>query len=301
MSTTKSDSEKNRRVQQTAFGYEPESRIELKKIQTDSGAGFDSEEAAKESLEHDTEQFVRYQDRLMAHETYGLLVLFQGMDASGKDEAIATVLIHLDPRGCEFKQFKTFTAKEEKHDYLWRTAAALPARGQIGIFNRSYYEHVVAERLHPEALESQKLPPEAKEDIWAKRYRHINHFETYLMENGIHLLKFFLHVSKEEQRKRLLARIEDREQQWQFSTNDVKERALWNEYEAAYSAALTATNTPQAPWYIIPADRPWCARAAVAQIFLEKLKSFHTGYPRLSKDQQQAMEEARTELEANPA
>jgi PPK2 family polyphosphate:nucleotide phosphotransferase len=209
------------------------------------------------------------------------------------------VLVHLDPRGCEFKQFKRFTAKEAKHDYLWRAAAALPARGQIGIFNRSYYEHVVSERIHPEALESQNLPPEAKEDIWAKRFLHINHFETYLTENGIHLLKFFMHVSREEQRKRLLERIDNREQQWQFSPTDVKERAFWKQYEAVYGEALTATNTPEAPWHIIPADRPWSARAAVARVVLEKLKSFHTGYPRLSKEEREEMEEARAQLEAD--
>jgi PPK2 family polyphosphate:nucleotide phosphotransferase len=299
MSKSNSESEKNLQAEQNAFVFDPGSPIELKRLQTDSGAGFDSEEAAKESLERDTKQFVSYQERLMAHETYGLLVLFQGMDASGKDEAITHVLTHLDPRGCEFKQFKTFTAKEEKHDYLWRAVAALPARGQVGIFNRSYYEHVVAERLHPEALESQNLPPEARENIWDKRFRHINHFESYLADNGIHLLKFFLHVSKEEQRKRLLERIDDPEQQWQFSSNDVKERALWKEYEEVYSKALTATNTAEAPWHIIPADRPWSARAAVARIFLEKLKSFHTGYPKWSKEQRQQMEEARAQLEAD--
>jgi PPK2 family polyphosphate:nucleotide phosphotransferase len=219
------------------------------------------------------------------------------MDASGKDEAITHVLSSLDPRGCEFKQFQKMTPKEQKHDYLWRVAAGLPARGQIGIFNRSYYEHVVAEQVHPESLESQHLPSEVKKDIWTKRYRHINNFEQYLAENGIHLLKFFLHVSKDEQRNRLLERIDNPEQQWQFSARDVEERAYWKQYMKVYGDVLTQTNTPEGRWHLIPSDRSWCARAAVASVITGKLKSLHSGYPKLDAEEQQKLESARKELE----
>ncbi|MES2462293.1 MAG: PPK2 family polyphosphate kinase [Armatimonadota bacterium] len=281
--------------------FEPGSEINLDKIDPDTDVGMGTEEEAQESLKRSTEQMVICQDKLMAHETYGLLVLFQGMDASGKDEAVTHVLSSLDPRGCEFKQFRTMTSKEEKHDYLWRVAAALPARGQIGIFNRSYYEHVVAERVHPETLESQGLPAEAKKGIWEKRFRHINHFEQYLAENGIHLLKFFLHVSKEEQRKRLLLRIDRPELQWQFSQRDVEEREYWKKYEKAYSDALTQTNTQEARWHVIPADRDWCARAAVASVIAAKLDSLHSGYPKLSDEEQKALKSARRRLEKDNA
>jgi PPK2 family polyphosphate:nucleotide phosphotransferase len=279
------------------FLFKPGKPIQLEKIDTDSDAGFESDDAARDSLKQTVEQMFKYQERLMAHETYGLLILFQGMDASGKDEAISHVLTSADPRGCEFKQFKKMTPKEEKHDYLWRVMASLPARGQIGIFDRSYYEQVIADRIHPESLDAQGLASELKKDIWEQRFRHINNFERYLTENGIHVLKFYLHVSKLEQRKRLLERIDQREMQWQFSTRDVKERAHWKEYGTAYSEALTKTNTAEAPWYVIPADRSWCARAAVASVIVEKLKSFHSGYPRLSAEEKQELEDARRELE----
>ena len=233
----------------------------------------------------------------MAHETHGLLILFQGMDASGKDEAIHDVLASVDPRGAEFKQFQKQTEKEVKHDYLWRAVAALPARGQIGIFNRSYYEQVVAERVHPEQLERQQLPADAKEGIWEKRFRQINDFERYLVENGIHILKFFLHVSGEEQRKRLLERIDCPETRWQFSMTDVEERRHWEEYMSAYGEALTRTNTEPAPWYIVPADRRWFARAVVASVIAAKLSSLHSEYPRLSNEQEEELKRAREMLE----
>jgi PPK2 family polyphosphate:nucleotide phosphotransferase len=291
MSATRKDRSTN------TFTYEAGTRLRLDKIATDADNGFATEEEAKKILQEQAAQFIPSQNRLMAHGTYGLLILFQGMDASGKDESVTYVLSHLDPRGCEFKQFKSLTPKEEKHDYLWRTVAALPARGQIGIFNRSYYEHVVAEQIHPETLESQSLPPEATKDIWAKRYRHIRHFEQYLIENGIHLLKFFLHISKDEQRKRLLERIDNREMQWEFSQRDVQERALWKDYEKVYSEVLTETNTAEAPWYIVPADRPWSTRAVVAKILREKLESFHSGFPHLNAEEQRKMAQARAALE----
>lgn len=279
------------------FRVPPGKRIDLDSMNTDGDNGFGSDEEAQESLRRDAEQMVRCQDMLMAHETNGLLILFQGMDASGKDEAITHVLSNVDPRGVEFKQFKALSGKEEKHDYLWRVAAALPARGQIGIFDRSYYEHVVTDRIHPEKLERQGLPSSAKRDLWARRYRHINQFEEYLSDNAIHLLKFFLHVGKDEQRRRLRERIERPETQWQFSPSDLEDRAHWRQFMKYYSEALTQTNTEAAPWHIIPADRSWHARAAVASLIVEKLKSLHRSYPKPKPEEQKALEEARRELE----
>jgi len=275
----------------------PGERIQLEEIDPGATGEFDREEAAAESEREDTRRLVRLQDLLMAHERYGILILFQGMDASGKDEAIRDVLSSLDPRACEFKQFKKMTEKEARHDWLWRAVAALPARGQIGIFNRSYYEQVTGERVHPERLEEQGLPDEALEEIWSKRLRHIRHFEQYLVENGIHVLKFFLHVSKEEQRRRLLERIQNRETCWQFSQNDVEERGRWAEYLHVYGEALTETNTEEAPWYVVPADRRWFGRAVVASVIRAKLEGLHSDYPELSPQQQEELERARATLE----
>lgn len=283
------------------FVRQPGEGIRLEDFDPRATGDLGGEQAAQSSLREDVQSLARYQDMLMAHETYGLLVLFQGMDASGKDEAIRDVLSSLDPGGSEFKQFQPLTEKEARHDYLWRAVVALPARGQIGIFNRSYYEHVVVERVHPEKLDQQQLPAYAKEGIWEKRFRQINDFERYLVENGIHVLKFFLHVSREEQRKRLLERIGRPETRWQFSKDDVEERGLWDEYMSAYEEALTHTNTEHAPWYIIPADRRWFARAAIASVIAAKLGSLHSEYPSLSGEQSEEIESAREVLEGEGA
>jgi PPK2 family polyphosphate:nucleotide phosphotransferase len=279
------------------FAFPPGHPIRLDDLPTETDAGFGSEDEARAALGGLSADLVRHQLYLMAHETYGLLVLFQGMDASGKDEAIQHVLASTDPRGVEFKQFKRATPKELRHDYLWRAVAALPARGQLGVFNRSYYEHVVAERVHPETLDEQNLPEEAKEDVWAKRYRHLNHFEQYLVENGIYVLKVFMHVSKEVQRQRLLARIEDPDEQWQFSTADVEERGHWDDYMRVYGEVLTHTNTAHAPWYVVPADEPWAARAAVATLLVKTLRRFHDGFPEPSAETREALDQARARLE----
>ena len=259
---------------------------------------FADEGQAQESLREDAENLARLQDILMAHGDYGLLVLFQAMDGAGKDATIKHVMSSVDPQGCEVKMFKRATPKESKHDYLWRAAQAVPARGQIGIFNRSYYEHVVGERLHPENLEEQQLPEEARgEDIWEKRHRQINNFEQYLVENGIHVLKFYLNLSREEQRRRLLERIERPEKKWKFSSNDINERARWDEYMKVYEETLERTSTEWAPWHVIPADNRWFARAAVASVVVAKLASFHTDYPQLTKEQEKELKDARKKLE----
>lgn len=272
--------------------------IRLGVVPTDDTLGFAGEDEAQADLEGTAERLAQAQDVLMAHGTHGLLLLLQGMDASGKDETITFALSSLDMRACEFKQFQKMTEKEARHDYLWRVSAALPARGQVGVFDRSYYEHVVSERVHPEKLEDQRLPPEAAESLWEDRCRQINEFERYLTENGIHVLKVFLHVSKEEQRKRLLRRIERPETRWQFSRSDIEDRELWDEFMDAYSEALTRTHTEHALWHVVPADREWCARAAIASLLADRLEALHDDYPELTDEQSAMLEEARRCLEA---
>jgi PPK2 family polyphosphate:nucleotide phosphotransferase len=235
---------------------------------------------------------------LMAHEKYGLLVIFQGMDAAGKDPIIRSILAGVDPQGCEAKMFKTPTEKELRHDYLWRAFQAIPARGQIGIFNRSYYEQAVGERVHPEYLDEWTFPEETKgKDVWQRRFKEIRNFEEYLFNNGIHVLKFFLHMSKEKQRQRLLERLDRTDKRWGFSANDVNERKNWDKYMKFYSEAIAETSTKYAPWYVIPDEHRWFAKAAVAAIIADKLKSFHLQYPRLSEEQKSELEKARKQLE----
>lgn len=284
------------------FVYEPGSDATLADFQTKFAGHFADDEEARAVLAEDAESLAKYQSILMAHGTYGLIVLFQGMDGAGKDATIKHVMSSVDPQGCEVKMFKNPTGKEVKHDYLWRAALAFPARGQIGIFNRSYYEHVLGERVHPEKLEAQQLPDEARgENLWAKRYEHINNMERYLFENGIHVLKFYLNLSYDEQRERLLERMARPDKKWKFSESDIKERAHWGDYMKAYEQTFKHTSTEYAPWHLIPADNRWFARAAVASVIVAKLKSFHTDYPQPDKEQEQELESARRTLEAERA
>jgi PPK2 family polyphosphate:nucleotide phosphotransferase len=264
----------------------------------DFTADFADERQAQDILEKTAVEMAKYQDILMAHETKGLLIIFQAMDGAGKDATIKHVMSGLDPQGCELKMFKAPTEKELRHDYLWRAAQAMPARGQIGIFNRSYYEQVIVERIHPEMLKEQKLSAELiRKDIWKRRFRHINNFEEYLFDNGIHMLKFFLHLSKEKQRQKLLERIERPEKKWKFSMDDLKERERWDEYMKFYEEAFKQTSTRTAPWYIIPDNHRWFARATVASIILEKLKSLHSKYPTVSEEEKKQMKKAARMLE----
>ena len=261
-------------------------------------ADFNDEQQARVSMEKDTADIADYQDMLMAHETNGLLIIFQAMDGGGKDATIKNVMSNLDPQGCEMKMFKAPSEKEVKHDYLWRAAQSVPARGQIGIFNRSYYEHVIVERIHPEKLAKQNLPESATgKDIWKKRFRHINNFEEYLLDNGIHTLKFFLNFSKEEQRKKLLERMERPEKKWKFALEDLEDRQHWDKYMKVYEEAFNQTSTKTAPWYIIPDNHRWFARACVASIILEKLKSLHSKYPDTNEKQKKEMAKAQSQLE----
>jgi PPK2 family polyphosphate:nucleotide phosphotransferase len=239
------------------------------------------------------------QDVMYAQDTYALLIIFQAMDAAGKDGTIKHVMSGLNPQGTEVTSFKTPSAEELDHDYLWRYHKAVPERGRIGIFNRSYYEEALVVRVHPEFLRAQRLPEKTlKKDIWKERFAEINGFERYLVRNGVRVLKFFLNVSHEEQRQRFLARIETQEKNWKFSANDVKERVHWNEYMRAFEEVFTHTSTEWAPWYIIPADHKWFAHVAVADVINSTLKSLHLKYPELGKEHMEELLTAKKELES---
>lgn len=253
---------------------------------------------AEELLHESVERLAEEQDKLSAQDHWALLVIFQAMDAAGKDGAIKHVMSGLNPQGCQVTSFKAPSAEELDHDYLWRCFKALPERGRIGIFNRSYYEEVLVVKVHPEFLERQKVPPELRgKGVFERRYEDINHFEKYLANNGILTLKFFLNVSKEEQKKRFLERIEMPEKNWKFSAADAKERAHWDEYMQAYEECLRATSTKWAPWHVIPADNKWFARVAVATVIHRAMKKLKLTYPEVGKEQKTALMEARKMLE----
>jgi len=250
-------------------------------------------------LRQGVELLAEYQDRLAAQDTYAVLVVLQAMDAAGKDGTIRHVMSGVNPQGVHVSSFKIPSAEELNHDYLWRHAGRLPERGQIGIFNRSHYEEVLAVRVHPVNLDREQLPPESKgPGTWKRRYREINDWERYLTDNGIRLVKLFLNVSREEQRVRFLKRIDVPEKNWKFSAADVRERQHWDEYEQAYSQMLTQTSTPWAPWHVLPADHKWftriCAAAAIAQTLIE----INPQYPAPDAAAMHDLQLARLELEA---
>lgn len=252
-------------------------------------------------LEENVNELIGLQDKLYAHNRYAVLLIFQAMDAAGKDGTIKHVMSGLNPQGCEVYSFKTPSATELDHDYIWRTYKCLPERGRFGIFNRSYYEEVLVVKVHPEYLLAQNLPgiktvDAVDNDFWENRYRQINDLEKHLTENGTIILKFFLNVSKEEQKKRFLERIEDPAKNWKFSSNDVKERAHWDDYMDAYSDMLTTTSTEHAPWFVIPADRKWYMRYAVSNIIINRLKELKVEYPVLPEDEKARLKDARKML-----
>lgn len=250
-------------------------------------------------LREGIEALAKYQDILYAQNTYALLIVFQAMDAAGKDGTIKHVMSGVNPQGCQVFSFKAPSSEELDHDYLWRCFRALPERGRIGIFNRSYYEEVLIARVHPEILDLQQLPPALKDlKIWQRRFEEINNFEKYLVNNGIIVLKFFLNVSKEAQKKRFLERIDLPEKNWKFSAGDAKERSHWDDYMNAYEDVFNHTSTDWAPWYIIPADRKWFTRLAVATVITQQLAALNLQYPTVSKAHQQELVKAREILES---
>jgi len=257
-------------------------QVHLKKLATKVKPFYQSDEQYKELLAEHIKELSKAQGLLYALGQHSLLLIFQAMDAAGKDGAIKHVMSGVNPQGCQVVSFKHPSAAELAHDFLWRTTCALPERGRIGIFNRSYYEEVLVVRVHPEILKAQSLPPELVDDknIWQKRYRSINDLEKHLHRNGTRVIKFFLHLSKEEQRQRFLRRLEDPERSWKFSKYDLLERAYWQEYQAAYEDCLTATSTEHAPWFVVPADDKLNARLVISQVVLNALKDLNMDYPK---------------------
>lgn len=257
-----------------------------------------SKEDGAALLESGVQLLSEYQERLAAQDTYGVLLCLQAMDAAGKDGTIKHVMSGVNPQGVHVHSFKAPSADELDHDFLWRTAVRLPARGEIGIFNRSHYEEVLVVRVHPEFLDSQRLPGVDKhEDIWQRRYREINNWERYLTDNGFAVVKVFLNLSKEEQRKRFLSRIDEQSKNWKFSLADARERRHWDEYQLAYSQMLSNTSTEWAPWYVVPADRKWFARICVSAILAHTLMTINPRFPVLDAATAAQLAAARADLE----
>jgi PPK2 family polyphosphate:nucleotide phosphotransferase len=256
-------------------------------------------ERAREFLQENLDELEHAQELLWASDTYSVLVVLQAMDAAGKDGVIKHVMSGLNPQGCDVRSFKRPSDEELDHNFLWRYQKAVPERGRIGIFNRSYYEEVLVVRVHPEILERQKLPPGRRgKAFWQERFDDINAFEQHLARNGTAILKFFLNVSKKEQKKRLVERLEDPEKHWKFSMGDLEERAYWDDYMHAFEEAIEATSTKWAPWYVIPADNKWVARALVASILTTAIEDLDLAYPEVSADQERLLEKARKQLAA---
>jgi PPK2 family polyphosphate:nucleotide phosphotransferase len=256
------------------------------------------ERGAREVLQEGVEQLAEFQDMLYAQDRWSLLLIFQAMDAAGKDGTIKHVMSGVNPQGVQVYSFKAPSPEELDHDYLWRCMRNLPERGRIGIFNRSYYEEVLVARVHPEILERQKLPPELiTKNIWRERYTDIRNFERYLTRNGVVIRKFFLHVSKAEQKRRFLARLDEPKKNWKFSGGDVAERRHWQEYQRAYEDVIRETATDEAPWYVVPADHKWFTRLVVAAAIVDALAGLDLHYPKVTTEQRRALAAARRELQ----
>ncbi len=280
------------------FIVPPDKKIRLKDYDPGFTSHYKNKVEASDKLRKDVKRLAKYQDVLYAQNSFAVLVMLQAMDTAGKDGVIKHVMSGVNPQGTQVHSFKAPSAEELDHDYLWRNMKALPGRGGISIFNRSYYEEVLVVRVHPELLDVQGLPPMAKvKNIWKQRFEEINNFEKYLVRNGIVVLKFFLNMSKEEQKRRLLARINRPEKNWKFSINDAKERAHWDGYMNAFEDTINHTSTEHAPWYIIPADNKWFTRTVVADVIVEKLKSLNLQYPTVNEEHMKHLLEAKALLE----
>jgi PPK2 family polyphosphate:nucleotide phosphotransferase len=256
---------------------------------------------ARAMLANGVERLADMQERLYAENRSSVLAVFQAMDAAGKDGAIKHVMSGINPQGCQVHSFKAPSAEELDHDFLWRVAKAVPERGRIGIFNRSHYEEVLVVRVHPELLAKQHLPKAATKNIWDQRFKSIRAFERHLAHNGTRVLKFFLHVSKDEQRKRFLARLEEPAKRWKFSMDDVAERKLWDKYMHAYEEAIRATSRSEAPWYVVPADNKWFARIVIASAMVATLEELDPQYPKVDGAALKELEKVRKAFELEAA
>jgi PPK2 family polyphosphate:nucleotide phosphotransferase len=284
----------------------PGKKVELKRFGTGWAQDEELKAAGKETIKEQARKILEQnrrdldlsQELLWASDTYAVLIILQGMDTSGKDGIIKHVMSGVNPQGCRVASFKVPSEEELDHDFLWRYWRHLPARGEIGVFNRSYYEEVLVVKVHPDLIDRQRLPDgKRNREFWKARYDDINTFERHMVQNGTIILKFFLHISKEEQRERLLARLKTSEKLWKFSLSDLAERNFWDDYIGAYEEMLHATSTEWAPWYVIPADHKWVARTLVADIVSSAISSLDLRYPKVSDDVSARLEKARHELE----
>jgi PPK2 family polyphosphate:nucleotide phosphotransferase len=273
-------------------------KFRLKDIDPGDTHVWENEEKAKSTLQNGVALLSQMQEKLYAQDRWALLLIFQAMDAAGKDGAIKHVLSGVNPQGCDVFSFKAPSAEELDHDYLWRVHKCVPERGKIGIFNRSYYEEVLVARVHQEFLKAQKLPEEmVTKEIWNERYEDINRFESYLTRNGVVIRKFFLHVSKKEQKKRFLERLEDPNKNWKFSMADIKERGYWKDYQNAYEEMIQKTATKHAPWHVAPADNKWFTRLVVAAAIIDALNELDLEFPVVDKAKKKELEKVREALE----
>lgn len=271
------------------FMVSPGTKVKLKGIKTASKADFKKKKIAKRFLDRCAQEIAQLQNMLFAQKNHGVLIIFQAMDAAGKDSNIRKVFAYVDPHGCSVKSFGRPSDEELAHDYMWRHVPALPKRGHISIFNRSYYEEVLVVRVHPDVLAKQNLPAESLKDVWKRRYDEINAFEKYLSSNGITVIKIFLHVSRDEQKLRFIERIARKEKNYKFSSGDVKERDHWDVYQSANEEMLSATSTKNAPWYIIPADQKWFSRAIISDIVRKRLKMLKPKYPTMIREKRKEL------------
>jgi len=273
----------------------PEGRkIRLKDYDPSWTAGIKDEARAQKALSDGVRRLAKLQNVLYAQDTHSVLMIFQAMDAAGKDGTIRHVMSGINPQGCQVFNFKAPSAEERDHTYLWRSMRALPERGRIGIHNRSYYEEVLVTRVHPEILASAQLPEHLKGGgVWKRRFREINNFERYLTDNGMAIMKFFLHVSKNEQKRRFISRIDEVDKNWKLSVSDAKERGFWDSYMEAYEDVFTNTSTEAAPWYIVPADNKWFTRLAVAEIVVRRLEALKLRYPKVSDSKRAELQEVK--------
>jgi PPK2 family polyphosphate:nucleotide phosphotransferase len=280
------------------FRVRPDKKFRLEDHDPGFTGRFESKADGKRHLEEGLAKLRDLQEKLYAQDQWAVLLIFQAMDAAGKDSVIEHVMSGVNPQGCQVYSFKAPSAEELDHDFMWRTTRCLPERGRIGVFNRSYYEEVLVVRVHPEILAKQKVPPALVTDkIWKERYEDIGAFERYLSRNGTVIRKFFLHVSKEEQRERFLARLDQPEKNWKFAAGDVEERRHWDEYMKAYEKMIEATTSEQAPWFVIPADHKWFTRLAVADVIVETMQELDLHFPEVSEAQRQELQRARGLLE----
>ena len=279
------------------FLIKPSSEVNLSEFQTDYSGEFSSKKEAQKLLTKNIKKMQKLQAKLYAENKYSVLLIFQAMDAAGKDGTIKHVMSGLNPQGTQVFSFKQPSAEELDHGFLWRINKALPERGRIGIFNRSHYEEVLVVRVH-NLIKNQKIPEELiNNNIWKTRFREINNFEKYLYENGTVILKFFLHVSKEEQKNRFLKRIDQKSKNWKFSAGDIEERKFWDDYMKCYEEAISFTSKSHAPWFIIPADKKWFMRLAVSSIIIDSLKKLNPSFPNLSEKQLAKLDEYKNRLE----